>query len=107
MARAKVSYTEKDIPVDMAKRVMLVQDACNLSGVVHSFDRDVSALWKLAHENGQGTDWVNQHPIVVLYLDKLCDMAGIVREVPMDTYTFVEHVSKGGTDAESRSSREG
>lgn len=96
MAGAKVSYAEKDIPVDMAKRVMLVQDACNLSGVVYSLDRDVSALWQLAHKTDRGTDWVNQHPIVVLYLDKLCDMAGIVREVPMDTYSFVERVSRGG-----------
>ena len=47
-----------------------VQDACNLSGVVHSFSRAMTDLWDIAHERGEGTDWVNKHPVSVLYTDK-------------------------------------
>lgn len=44
----------------------IVQDACNPSGVLHSFIR----LWKME-------DWGPSNPIAVMYASKLCDMAGI------------------------------
>lgn len=44
----------------------IVQDACNPSGVLHSFIR----LWKM--EN-----WGPSNPIAVMYASKLCDMAGV------------------------------
>jgi hypothetical protein len=50
------------------------QDASNLSGVVHSFDKAVSAIWEEAHRTGKGTAWVNTHPIVTLYLSKLASL---------------------------------
>lgn len=52
------------------------QDACNLSGVAHSLSRAVAAIWDEANKTGKGTDWVNTHPIVALYLSKLCDLNG-------------------------------
>jgi len=53
-----------------------VQDACNLSGVVHSLSRDVTKIWKEVRENGGSTEEVNTHPVVKLYLSKLCSLAG-------------------------------
>jgi hypothetical protein len=49
-----------------------IQNSCNLSGVVHTLDKLLAeAIWPAAREIGEGTFWVNQHPIVTLILDKL------------------------------------
>src|SRR5258708_9353028 len=48
------------------------KDACNLSGVLASFKEIVhEVLWPEARRLGHGTEWVNQHPIVTLFLSKL------------------------------------
>lgn len=61
---------------DLIQRALDVQDACNLSGVVHAFSRDISELWKVARQLGHGTDWVNQHRVSKLYADKIKSLAG-------------------------------
>lgn len=51
-----------------------IQDACNLSGVVHEFSRMMKKIWEEAQMNsnkGYGTEWVNQHPIAVLFAEKV------------------------------------
>jgi hypothetical protein len=53
-----------------------VQDACNLSGVVHSLAEVMTRVWDDVHTHHGGTHAVNTHPLVVLYLDKLWDLAG-------------------------------
>jgi hypothetical protein len=51
------------------------QDACNLSGVLASFNKIViDVLWPEARRLNEGTEWVNQHPICTLFLDKLSDL---------------------------------
>ena len=58
-----------------AETALFVQDACNLSGVLRSMtDIVFETLWPIAHETGKGTDWVNQHPIVSLFLSKLSSL---------------------------------
>jgi hypothetical protein len=52
---------------NMATQALAVQNACNLSGVVHSFSAILTALWEHAREQGKGTDWVNQHPVCILF----------------------------------------
>ena len=55
-----------------AQTALDVQDACNLSGVLASFKEIVhEVLWPEARRLGHGTEWVNQHPIVTLFLSKL------------------------------------
>jgi len=61
----------------LCKLSLDVQMACNLSGVVHSFQTVLSELWAYAHENKKGTDWVNQHPVSVLFVDKMADLAQV------------------------------
>lgn len=59
------------------KRAIDVQDACNLSGVVHDFSNMMTRVWVEARkEEGRGTDWVNTHPIVILYSNKISSLCG-------------------------------
>jgi hypothetical protein len=60
----------------LAQQSLDVQDACNLSGVVKAFARGMDTLWAEAHERSEGTDWVNKHPIVTLFIDKLKSLNG-------------------------------
>ena len=80
---------------DLLKEAWLVQDACNLSGVVHSFGQVVSELWEHAREKGMGTEWVNQHPVCVLFADK---MASLTRcnERAMDALNLAANVLDNG-----------
>jgi hypothetical protein len=58
-----------------AQQALDCQDACNLSGVLHSLDRIVTeVLWPESDRIGCSTDWINQHPIVTLFLDKLASL---------------------------------
>jgi hypothetical protein len=55
-----------------AKTALECQDACNLSGVLASFKEIVhEVIWPEARRLGKGTEWVNTHPIVTLFLSKL------------------------------------
>lgn len=54
-----------------------VQDACNLSGVIHFWDRLVTRIWEEAQEGeGRGTDWVNRHPLNVMLASKVASLTG-------------------------------
>ena len=61
---------------EAAQMALDVQDACNLSGVVHSFSRVMSLLSDEANRIGLGTDWKNTHPIAVLFSDKIASLTG-------------------------------
>jgi hypothetical protein len=71
----------RDTPVTDEEMTMMVinainvQDACNLSGVVHSFSRILSHLWIYANEHGYGTYWVNLHPLSVLFANKITSLS--------------------------------
>lgn len=59
-----------------AKDAMIIQDASNLSGVVHSWSRHMNAINDESRRLGKGTDWVNNHPVNILFADKVADMTG-------------------------------
>ena len=59
---------------DWAKDALQVQDARNLSGVVHSLSELVT--WLRGTYPGRGTEWYNRHPLVVLYVSKLDSLCG-------------------------------
>ena len=50
---------------------LLSQSACNLSGLVHSLAEAMELIWEEARNQGQGTDYVNTHPIVRLYVEQM------------------------------------
>lgn len=58
-----------DTVADLARIALQVQDASNLSGVVHSWSEAISALRRLCPE--VGTDDINRHPICVLFAYKV------------------------------------
>jgi hypothetical protein len=72
---------------DLAQEALDVQNASNVSGIIHSFSRAITELRSLLQEelgNDFSTTKLNTHPIVVLYSDKIaslttsgvgCDMA--------------------------------
>jgi hypothetical protein len=59
----------------LAAEALTVQDACNLSGVVHAFAEVLDDLWQHAHAAGQGTNWVNCHPITRAFVGKLASLS--------------------------------
>lgn len=49
-----------------------VQSACNLSGVAHSLSRHLTEnVWPEVRANNGGTDDVNRHPAVILFVAQL------------------------------------
>ncbi len=50
---------------------LLSQGACNLSGLAYSLAEAMELIWMEAREQEQGTDYVNSHPIVRLYLEQM------------------------------------
>jgi len=60
---------------EAAQSALLVQNACNLSGVLASFHNIVmEVLWPEARRLGKGTEYVNSSPICTLFLDKLASL---------------------------------
>lgn len=58
---------------ELAKEALLVQDACNLSGVVLGMSRAIADLRE--HVKG-GNDALHSHPIVLLWADKVAHLTG-------------------------------
>jgi len=62
---------------EMAKEAMAVQDACNLSGVVASFNLILKEVrHRLESEGKGGTNAYNTHPICRVYADKIAHLTG-------------------------------
>lgn len=53
------------------QNALLSQGACNLSGIVNSFTEILNRIREEAQSVGQGTDFVNQHPICVLFAEQI------------------------------------
>lgn len=79
--------TDKEI----AQEALDVQDACNLSGVVHSFSRIMSAL----SEKGLGTDAKNTHPAAILFASKIASLTGSEHGSAFSSaYTWAQDTAK-------------
>lgn len=55
----------------------LAMDACNLSGLAHDFPDIMEAVWDDVRAHGGGTDQANTHPLSVLWVQKMADLAGL------------------------------
>lgn len=82
-----------------AKMALDVQNASNLSGVVQAFANTIMpALWEASNEGGHGTDWVNRHPIAVLFADKIAHLTGtqtLGHDVVLNAYPEVRRLAEG------------
>ena len=47
------------------------QNAPNLGALVKTLATDIDEIWKEAREQGLGTDYVNEHPVIRLYLEQM------------------------------------
>lgn len=56
---------------NMYDDALAVQSACNLSGVVKALAGHMEKVWEEAREKGEGTDWVNAHPVVILFVEQI------------------------------------
>jgi hypothetical protein len=52
------------------------QSACNLSGIVNSFAEMLPRIWEEARAKGQGTEYVNCHPISRLFAEQIAHLSG-------------------------------
>ncbi len=59
------------------ENALFIQGACNLSGVVHQFSRDMEVICEESRKLGTGTLERNTHPVVLLYVDKLAHLCGL------------------------------
>ena len=58
------------------KDAMMVQDACNLSGVLLTWADKTDRIWEDVRSNGSGTDGFNRHPINLLFASKVASLTG-------------------------------
>lgn len=80
---------------ELAREACDVQNACNLSGVVHSFARAIADL--MASPDYTGTNWLRSHPVVVAYADKiasLCDIQELCNNRAMDAHDRCEALAR-------------
>lgn len=57
---------------DLAQEALDIQNACNLSGVIHAWNRSISDLRRLFP--AASTDWINQHPVNKMFASKVHDL---------------------------------
>jgi len=75
-----IDNRDEDFEAELKKayqNALLVQSACNLSGVVNAFSRSLSAL----QGSGFKTDAIRSHPISILFSDKISSLVG--RSTPL------------------------
>lgn len=77
--------TDNRTMAGLAKEALAVQDACNLSGVVHAFSRSIRRLRELAKAEGiESTDAINRHCICTVWaiaIGRLTGIAGCFSDV--------------------------
>ena len=63
---------------ELAKEAIEVQNASNLSGVVHSFAKAMTDLREAANVEGwASTEKINTHPIAIVWAGKIADLSGL------------------------------
>jgi len=73
-------------PADYQKAIDS-QSACNLSALAHALSEVMPRIWTSVSRAKGGTDDVNTHPIVVLYVVQLAHLAG---KMSMDNYMVAD-----------------
>lgn len=66
-----------------------VQDACNLSGVIKSFDKAIKRLRELHPD--KGTDFINRHRVSRLYADKIKSLTGELKTADFCTVNLTNN----------------
>jgi hypothetical protein len=64
------------------------QSAVNSGALIHGLGYAVDTLQKEAHSTGQGTEFVNTHPIIILFLEQLAHLSGAMLNHPKYTEAY-------------------
>lgn len=82
---------------ELAQEALYIQDACNLCGLAQRFAEVMIELNR--HPDSTGTDWVNQHCITRLWIDKFVSLSrlGTMNYVDnsFDCWRKVSDLAKG------------
>ena len=87
--------TDKKLTAKDYQRALDVQDACNLSGIVHSF----AAVLPLIMEEVKSTEGVWRHPISVMYVSKI---DSLVHGSDMNTFGVAYEACKDKAKAKAK-----
>jgi hypothetical protein len=68
---AAMTDEQKGRMQNLYEMALLSQGGCNLSGLAYSLAEAMELVWTEAREQEQGTDYVNNHPIVRLYMEQM------------------------------------
>ena len=49
-------------------------NACNAAALALDLSTIVPKVWDEAHEHGKGTNWVANHPIMILWISKIMEL---------------------------------
>lgn len=69
------------------------QSACNLGGLINTLSQIMPEIWEEGREQKEGTTWVNQHPIVVLFVEQMYFLANC-KENYSSAFNICEKESK-------------
>lgn len=75
------------LEAELIKEAWQAQNACNLSGVVFSFNKAMIQLCEITRHLNHGTQWRNEHMICKLYASKIAQLAG---DLPLDHWVYKE-----------------
>jgi len=85
---------------ELATEALQVQDACNLSGVLHAWSRSITELRVLLEgQTGFSTDKLNRHPISVVWADKVASLTGTQNDTKsvFDAFGWCHDLIEGRT----------
>lgn len=66
----------ENMSVAHARAALDSQSACNASALIHSLARYVDEIWAEARAQNKGTEYVNRHPLVVMFTAQLAHLSG-------------------------------
>lgn len=89
LAEQQVKLDSLSIEREIILRAWQAQNACNLSGVVLSFARDMQSLCDIQRilYPDTGTQWKNEHIACKLYASKIAQLTG---DLPLDHWVYKE-----------------
>jgi hypothetical protein len=88
-----VHIAPHDVHVRLAQEALAIENACNACGLAQRFHHVMIELNR--NEQSRGTGWVNQHPIVKLWLDKFLSLARMEQPTALPEYLAVSDLAHG------------
>ena len=71
---------------DDYKEALLTLNAVNLSALAHSLSNLATRIWEEAGLRGEGTAWVNTHPIVRMFVSQMSQLTELNDETFSQAY---------------------